>query len=45
MCRYRLVFPAAAGEFDQIRFFLQSEENVQVYLIETSTYKSTNFEE
>ena len=40
-----MVFPATAGEFDQIRFFLQSNENVKVYLIETSTYKSTNFEE
>ena len=35
MCRYRLVFPSSAGEFDQIRFYLQSDQNVKVYLIET----------
>jgi len=45
MCRYRLVFPASAGEFDQIRFFLQTDKNVVVYLIETQTYKSTEFKE
>ena len=45
MCRYRLVFPQLAGEFDQINIILQAAENVQVIVTETSTYKSQRYTE
>ena len=45
MCRYRLVFPQMAGEFDQINIILQAAKNVQVIVTETSTYKSQRYVE
>ena len=45
MCRYRLVFPQRAGEFDQINIILQAAKNVQVIVTETSTYKSQRYVE
>lgn len=45
MCRYRMIFPSIAREFDQINYILQKSENVQVYLIETMTYKSLTYKE
>ena len=45
MCRYRLVFPQTAGEFDQINIVLQAAENVSVIMTETSTYKSQDYVE
>ena len=43
MCRYRIIFPPSAREFDQINFILQKNENVSVYLTETITYKSLEY--
>ena len=45
MCRYRMIFPPKAGEFDQINIRLQRASNVKIYLTETSTYKSLKFKE
>ena len=40
-----MIFPSIAREFDQINYILQKSENVQVYLIETMTYKSLTYKE
>lgn len=45
MCRYRLIFPQQAGEFDEIKVFLAQAVDVEVTVIETLTYKSSEFKE
>ena len=45
MCRYRVLFPQVAGEFDQIVIDVGTLENVTAYLTETSTYKNLTFKE
>ena len=35
MCRYRIVFPQEAGEFDQIAVMLTAKANATVWLTET----------
>ena len=45
MCRYRLVFPQQAGEFDQISIILLNSQNVDVSVVETKTYKYSEFTE
>ena len=45
MCRYRIVFPQEAGEFDQITVSLTKKQNVTVWMTETQSYKSPTYEE
>ena len=45
MCRYRLIFPQQAGDFDQIKIYLLSAKNVELTVVETETYKNSEFKE
>ncbi len=45
MCRYRVVFPPSAGEFDQITVILSRAEYVNVIVTETLNYKDKDYRE
>ena len=45
MCRFRVVFPPSAGEFDQISIILSKADYVNVIVTETLNYKDQNYKE
>ena len=43
ICTYRVMFPAEAGDFDQINLKLTKQIRTKIYVTEIESYSSTNY--
>ena len=45
MCKYKVVFPEGADEFDEIRVNVTGQKNVRMMVVDTSSFGSEDFQE
>ena len=45
LCRYRLLFPPSAGDFDQMILTVKEAENVQIIISQAGSYTSKGSED